>query len=500
MKKVKPNKNRKVVEIYFILYLAALIFLLPDHKADKSDKDSEIANGEVAYNYQLRPAKTTLNSIIVIDSSGPKILNIDSVNTIFFIGKNKSINYEFQIQDQFTGNRISLTEFQSEESDFFRVTEEPNSSNVHFRWIPPLKDLRSRTYLVSVVATVVPENDTNPIELQTQFTLNVNILSPLGTDLATLQFESQNENDIGLDDFSGQMTSRVPISGGRITLIPQESFVKSIAYKQWKNTVFVSGMNLDNELQQNPNITVTQEPEGNRGTAKIEGISDSHISLSGITPGWGNIKVTLKIVRAGNLDEAVTHFTVNAQSIPEPEYSAIMYPEITYRIKPNLPLISGRNASALLKFGDNKLTESSDGMDFYFTPSISDTGKIIYLERYVDNQILDGRSPHREYIIRIAPFPKPEISRIQNEGRDKARMFTISYGKAGNKENFIIDFEITGNAKIEREVFGLTRTNPENMGHTQVFDITPKDKSKPFKFQITGINSNGQKTGSISYP
>ena len=93
------NRKRRLVEIYFILYLSALLFLLPDGKKD--DVDS-IGTGIQIYqpSFNLIPEKNTLICRVVLDSAGPRIMYLDSVNTIFYTGDVEDVNFEFTVEDQ----------------------------------------------------------------------------------------------------------------------------------------------------------------------------------------------------------------------------------------------------------------------------------------------------------------------------------------------------------------------------------------------------------------
>jgi len=103
----KPRNSKRTIEIYFILYLAALVLLIPDLE-QKSIPTGEQSN--IDYNiFKIYPDKTILNAKITLDSSGSKVVDLDSLNLIYYTGDVSSIDISFQITNKKLGQFINVS-------------------------------------------------------------------------------------------------------------------------------------------------------------------------------------------------------------------------------------------------------------------------------------------------------------------------------------------------------------------------------------------------------
>jgi hypothetical protein len=75
-------RKHKTIEIYFVLYLAALILLIPE-KREIGQQESDVIARTYLPEMSLNIEQNTLNCFIDSDSLGLKIATIDSVNTFF---------------------------------------------------------------------------------------------------------------------------------------------------------------------------------------------------------------------------------------------------------------------------------------------------------------------------------------------------------------------------------------------------------------------------------
>ena len=141
------KRKKRLVEIYFILYLSALLFLLPDGKNINKD-----GNGSGIRIYQpsfiLSPEKNTLICRVALDSTGPKIISIDSMNTVFYTGDVEDVFFEFIVEDQSLNNSIKLTSDAKPESKFFKFEQNDKHHAAIFKWKPPLQEISSKTFVV----------------------------------------------------------------------------------------------------------------------------------------------------------------------------------------------------------------------------------------------------------------------------------------------------------------------------------------------------------------
>lgn len=488
------SKKRRSVEIYFILYLAALILLIPQ-KDDK--KGSQIdGKGDTGYGFILKADKAILNCIFRVDSNGITAASMDTTNRIYYIGDVSDVNFSFEIIDQNYRQKIVVNKTENP-SRFFKVEELPHENCAVFHWQPPLKDLSDNTYLVNVKATGkknVNGKDEQVVTATTQFSLNITftsggssgvfvdtIVSPI------LQLPSE-QNNLNPSMSTAPLTSNFFIRA-------RDNAINKIAHDKWQNIVYIVGLNSRNDFKEQPVLTVVHMMDKCGGTANINSINEKTVEIVGEAPDCGRMKIKLSIKRVDGLT-AETEFQVSAQVKGDPVYDKVMYPGITYKIDPKLPFLTGQETQAKVVSKDGKYSyASSFGDPFTFTPSINDTGKILNLERYIDGKIYD-----QVYQINIKNFPPPEIvdSKIIS---GNVRIMTQSYGVYNNHENMIESIEFVGESNAYAQIIaGKTRTDNDKLTYYQEFEIIPKNPSKPYQFKLRLVSENGQKSQVFTYP
>jgi hypothetical protein len=119
---MQTNK-RKSIEIYFILYLAALVILVPSQK-EKNSEMPTVAINKMDFPFVIKAEKPMLICKISTDVYGNKIIEVDSLNYIWDIGDVKDVRYEFVIEDQTLNHSVRLSNNLSNQNKFFRFTED----------------------------------------------------------------------------------------------------------------------------------------------------------------------------------------------------------------------------------------------------------------------------------------------------------------------------------------------------------------------------------------
>jgi hypothetical protein len=500
-------RKRRTVEIYFVLYLAALLFLLPspkDHKgnSDFQSKDSSI----IKQPFSLIPIKTTLNCRLMLDSNSVRILSLDSVNTIFYTGDVEDVKFEFVVEDQSRRLVQPINMDLGARSKNFWVEEHKDWQAVSFYWSPPLFEKENKTYLVTVYATATPKADfgtitgnkssetAQPVKIKTQFSLNVFYLNsqpggtsiPFETNLAGIRIDSSRFFNPFINPYSQANLE------GKFSLRPDLDDIKAIAYQNWTNEIHASNINLLQDLAYQPELTIALSTQNNGGTAVITSRQSDRIIISGKTPSFGRMKVNLKIKRKYDDQEYSVSFNVLPQPIEQPTVENYLYPEQTYYFDPKLPLL-GKEVKAVIKDG-NTIRAESQGQRFQFTPDVSDTGKNLTFERYIDGNLLGDKKT-----IRVLSFQSPEIIDFIYREKGKVEVIIHSYGSYGNDNNEIKDFYIEGNAKYQ-DLRGKLRdlTNPSKI-RIQHFLFTPVRPNDVFQFRIIAIDRRGKKSQSKQY-
>lgn len=473
------NKKRKV-EIYFILYLAAIILLLPQKKDNlikKENSHSYIVQGP----FIIQPVKTSLLCRFETDSSGFKIISIDSVNSILYTGNVEDVRFEFEVEDLVLRQKQTI----SESSKYFRFIEDNKHQELKFHWYPFFIDKSNKTYNIKVNATAKEIDSKNILHSETQFSLIMNNVAKKNSN----QEIASNEN---INTIPNNFLQRLRNISGKINIEPDKLNINAIAYKYWTNKIYIFNANPARDLIRKPKIQVQLNPKNNSGTAEIDSIGNHTILIKGRTPIYGSMKVSISTIFKFDNKVRKTEFYVKPVPIPLPKYNKIMYPGKQYIIKPNLPFLDNQNVRAYLK-SKNEILNLGDqqGETIVFTPEISQIGQTIFLERYIDDNLLD------KYDIKIFDYPNPVIDDIQIDNAGYVKIITRSFGYYDGKRNEV-KLKATGNVKI-RDLRGKMPSNTDKITIIQFFKCEPKDKRKQFSFEVQAIDRRGRKSDKKKY-
>ncbi len=481
------SNRRKTIEIYFILYLAALVMLIPDAEKDTEDFSVQDAGSSSQLPFELKPEKYSMNAVFMMDSVGIRQISFDSLNKIYYTGNPNDVSFDFIIEDLINYRQINL----DNNSQYFRTRHHKKEQYVEFLWQPPPDEKINQSFNVIVKADFKYSNQS--IKKRTEFTLNKNFIN-------SQEFAYIDSDDDSAAIFEQIRNSLLPdnlitLNTGEINLIPLEYNIKTVAYSNWSNVINTTGIDLRSELLKNPEINIEHTPAENGGTASIKEINSDKLIIGGKAPEYGSMTVKVTIVRASDSREASVQFGVLPQPIGMPEIPNRIFPYQTYRFNPNLPILSNQKTSSALKDEDgNTLVDNSSGGEFSFTPSERLSGEILIYERYIDDELFG-----QKYEIPVGQYPAPSFSRIQKINDNKIRVFTKSFGLYDGEENYIEEIRISGNAEYT-ELIGQARFDESEMLYTQVFEFNRVNPDKPFEFTATGINRKGEKTKKLIYP
>jgi hypothetical protein len=498
---VNYNRKKRIIEIYFVLYLAAIILLIPAKKDNQINNNFN--NGEKVFQlpFSLKSEKTALNALFNVDSSGIKIISIDSLNTIYYTGNVRNVKFEFIVEDKTFRQNYVINNENKVQSKFFQFDENTDNQSATFKWLPLLNEIKNRTFLVTVTAKAISKDSAtfgSILEDKLQFGINISFITgekdlQLIANSGNNSINNQN-NTVNVNQIS---QNQVITQSSNVFLIPREEVVKSIAYSKWENEITIIGLT-PKDLRKQPDIKIEREPKQNiGGTAKILGFTDNTVKLGGEAPGYGSMKIIITMVRHSDGYETSREFKVTTELIDEPKFESVMYPGIKYLIEPKMPILSNQKIIVNLSGMDGKIYAASpNGGAFSFTPSLIDTGKTLYLTRLVDGNLFG-----QKYTIRINYYPKPEITRVAEQSINVVRIYTNSFGLYNNSENLISKIEIIeGNIKW-REIIGAQQA-PDNkqLIYKQVFEIIPSDNSKTLRFKIRVVSDNGLISEIVNFP
>jgi hypothetical protein len=406
--------------------------------------------------------------------------------------------FEFIVEDQSLNNSIRLISNTKPESKFFRFVQNDKRHAAIFKWNPPLQEVSSKTFVVKVIATAkkrTPDKDINAqkssvnsdkrVKYSTQFSLLLIYLNaPGGNPVFSQNIYTSHFQDTALQ-FTLPFQNIVPqLPTGKINMFARYSDIKQIAGQRWTNYIHVSNADLLKDLTPE-GVRIRYSPKNTGGKAEIYNIKDGQIVLRGLTPTHGKLKVEVSIARKYDGEEKTVTFNVSPQPFEEPGYQKIVYPEIVYEIKPNLPTNIGKDVYAIIRDENNKVrARSQKGETFKFSPSTLDINKVFYLERYIDKELFGERYP-----ISILDYPPPIIVDIQRKSNNYVEVITRAFGIKDRTRNEIEKFIVEGNATYQDLRAKITEKHEKSFPVTiQYFKFKPKNKNKPFSFRIIAVD------------
>ncbi len=483
---MKKQKPKRFVEIYFVLYLAALILLIPDKKHEEKQASSLISS-LLQSSFVLQPEHSVMMCRVVRTADQSLLLSCDSLNTIYHSGTVRDVQYEFSIEDQSYRNVYTLNTTQNRKSSFFKVRGQGDEGSVQFAWTPPVEERRNRLFRVKVRASATPilplslsdeqrsyveelMRDQGGLKLsaETQFTVALIYVdgssSSAGT-LAELNPQVLAQSDSTFRTKYQELLAElekprfIPAPLGEFSLQPREKIVKMIAYQPFENHIRVYGAD---PLREVDDIRLS----GGNASFHVEG---PDIVVSGTTPPGNMTVYTLSARRISDKKDTSVSFRVLAMSLDNPSLPSKMYPGLTYTLSPNLPQVSGIPAGAVLRDErNNELVSSVQGEAISFKPSVDDTGKSFSFERS-----LNTRRIGQTISIPVVPFPPPEVIDISIQG-GVVLVRTRSYGlETDVKSRVKLEVSPQASSKIQ-ERLGDYSYDPKYNVHLQVFQFNAK--------------------------
>lgn len=483
------RKYRRTVEIYFVLYLAALLLLLPDenHNAENLPSSNLFA-ALLQTTFSIVPENNYVTARLQRTNSGYTVLSIDSLNTIYPVGNVHDVRYEFVIEDRAIGETLRLTADNAKTSNIFTVTQTPSGEQATFAWRPLATERYNRTFTVHVTAKAKPSippallADDN---LRQQFeAINANGQTAL---TAHTQFDvviSFVEGEQNLTNGAGRVDTVIALSSpsapsaasvlnGDPVFDIQFENIDVFAGKQWRNKARLYNLNLRDGVAEKPRIVFPSET--NHGTAFIDSIdmTNNIVMLKGTAPTSDVMRVQLITRRVSDNTQVRVEFTVRPTPMTTPTVPSVMYAEQTYPINPNLPLLTNQTLSAVLYDGEKERYVSEQGTEFTFTPKEEDIGKKLRFVRLVNN-----RQIGETYTIRIVDYAPPRVLSVNDEG-NRLIVKTQAFGPKTNLGKRVsISAQDLQNCRSPREIYGDYTYDSTAQAHVQVFQLTKIDPSQ----------------------
>jgi len=516
--KVNKTGKRRGAEIYFVLYLSALILLLPGKQEKKSSEAVDAITALFQQSFSLLPEKNSLLCRITTDSTGASILQLDTSNVLLLTGNVRDITFECIVEDQHNDEVIHVA---SKEGEHFSIVYDSTKKLVFFSWHPPISMLTSlntsMSYVVTVKAKAKPFiSGKNPelqqllkstdATLQTEARFSISILTeglgdappkivymPAETTFTRMIFQSNPTPQLPITPDINSQKIGTPVIEQEFALQPRDSKMEVMASQKWQNKIFVQGIYTPNDYAERPIVTVVYGKNDNSGTASLEDYREGSILVGGIAP--SNNAMTVKITGKRKYDnkEVSTEFIVDPKKLNDPIIPNFMYPYYEFTFKPEMPSSNNLDARAVLKNSQRILEDNQQGKPFTYKPDIEDTGKTVYFER-----LINGKPIGKSYAIRIKSFEPPQIVGKTNK-EDLIEVFVRSFGKFDGRPNRskILINEANSKNVITAQDNSADFDAKDGFNTNQKFSIRPKDKSKPFSAVIYAIDKYGKQSDPI---
>ncbi|MCC7439172.1 MAG: hypothetical protein IT211_11820 [Armatimonadetes bacterium] len=475
-----PIRRRKVsVELYFVLYLSAIILLLGTTPLSKKGTDAELEEAIVQLSlrdFKVRAKRAALVYPFIpagatVDTAGLR-LRRDSINLILASGTFADVRFAIvAIRDSASGETLPV--------ECASLAQQGNAS-AEFRW-RPCAPHRPGVYLVTVagMATPLPPESVQPPELRqrvidilrrrgpisdsatfavTMMELNNGIVAtlrqnPIDTSAGgTLDTLSLTDPSL-LAAIQPTATGAGPAIGGELQV--QSPTVIAAPGSTWKNQVFFTG------FTNSPDITFTISPSNVSLVRNPNGLT-----LSGIAPASGKQQVTLRGVRASDRQTFNATFTVDASPLDGPDLPRQMYVGENYVVEFGSQGVPSEIVQVAAVIGSD--TVASGGARINVTPSR--TGTITFV-RFVNRKRYDS------YSATIIPLPAPTFSGQPDcSGSDFITVRTTSYGSVRgipNKGQLVVD---EGN--VEDPIQDDYQYNSRTKAHQQTWKLRRKGKGE----------------------
>jgi hypothetical protein len=513
--KVNKSGKRRGSEIYFVLYLSALILLLPGKQEKKSSDAVDAITALFQQSFSLLPEKNSLLSKITTDSTGASILQLDTSNVLLLTGNVSDISFECIVEDQ---NNDEVIQVASKEGEHFSIVYDSTKKLVFFSWHPPISMLsslnKSLSYVVTVKAKAKPFiSGKNPelqqllrstdATLQTEARFSISILTegqgeappkivymPAETTFTRMIFQPsqiQQQTPPVIADANGQKVG-VQVMEQEFTLQPREAKMEVMAFQEWQNKIFVQGIYSPNDYAEKPIVNVVYRNKDMSGTANLLDFREGSIIVGGVAPASNAMTVKVTSRRKYDNKEVTTEFIVDPKNLNDPIIPNFMYPFTQYKFNPEMPTSNNMDARAILRNSQRILEDNQRGLPFTYKPDIEDTGTVVYFER-----LINGKPIGKSYSIRIRSFEPPQIiGKTNKEGQ--VEVFVRSFGKYDGKPNRckIIFAEGTAVNIIAAQDNSADFDAKDGFNNNQKFSIRPKDKSKPFSAMVHAVDKYGK--------
>lgn len=480
------HRKRRRVEIYFVLYLVALVLLMPD----RMDHQDATVDTQAIVNARLEfsPDRMRLTCRVERDSAGVmRIMSLDSLNVIRYTGTVTDLEVSARIEEVETGQVLTVQPGNSP-TPLFSLIHEPQRNAVVFHWNPTGEQAVMRTYRVTISGSGVPvrtsgansgDADEIPTGLRmtgsTQFVLTTQVDDEQAPTIITVAG--------GRDTLVLRDTSRLGGAAalGEFWVEPARDIIATVSQRQWSNRVSIGGADPSRDLVGLPVVRVIGEQIGD-----VQRTTDQRtILLTGKAPRAGSCTIEVRVTRRDG-QTRTTSFVVNATAMPSVNAPDVVFPGVEYVIDPRLPSIE--NVRAVIRDGEREIAGTTESV-LRVRFAARDTGRSLVFERYVD-----GVREGAPQTILVKNFPPPTIRSVDRGSDARKKIIVVQFYAADRSTNRPRLRILDGNAADVKRLAGNLRAASSErpaVSWLETFEVTQRDASRPFTFRVQAFDDRG---------
>lgn len=462
---------KKKVDIYFVLYLIALVLLIPSKDnlfelmPETEPQDKIIDNPDNIY---LEKNKLLYS---LDNREGQLVINYaDTVNTISFGGAIEAAPHVIIENLQYSGVYDFKGDFDNERFAFVNVGE----GLWRFEWKPTNELIKQKS--PSAYDVTIRSGD-----LERSFTITT-----IFEDIASIDLEQENENPDNSTIGFEPTPIPVYIEEGDFNLQARDVSLQTISNLKWENTIHVIGIDTDDLKGK---IEVTSSVRG--VDPVISKVNEKSFTIEGKAPINRRADITVRASSQIDNKEALTQFSVTPIPIKSPSMPEQIYPEVLYTIDPNYPSNIDYPVETYLVIGNDTIQRDLTGSKLRFSVSMADTGKTVKIKRTVGGQSIG---------ITTGPqIRRPDAPTILEVNRASDRELAVrvrAYGGSRDNPN-TVRLVVKPEGVNVRELFGDNSSCGPGC-YEQNFLIRISEDNQTIRLQAT--DRLGQSSEIIRYP
>lgn len=482
-----PQRKRRRVEMYFVLYLVALVLLMPD----RMDQQAATVDTQAIVNARLEfsPDRMRLTCRLERDSvDGFRVVSLDSLNVIRYTGTVSDLEVSARIEEVETGQILTVQPGNSP-TPLFDLEHQPQRSAVVFRWNPSLDRTVARTYRVTISGSGVPvrsgganssDNEEIPTGLRmtgsTQFVLTTQVDDEQAPTIITI---AGGRDTLVLRDTSTRGSSAQVL--GEFWIEPARDMIATAPQRQWTNRISVGGADPARDLVGLPSVRVVGEQIGD-----VQRTTDQRtILLAGRAPRTGSVTIEVRMTRRDGQSRTAS-FVVSSHAMPPVTVPDAIYPGVEYVIDPKLPALD--NVRASIRDGEREVVGVTESL-LRLRVAARDTGRTMLFERTID-----GAREGAAQSIAIRSFPAPVIRNVDRGSDVRKKIVVVQFFSADRSINRPRLRIIDGNASDVKRLAGNLRpasSERPTVSWLETFEVTQRDLARPFTFRVQATDERG---------